>query len=100
MKKVSVFMLLLILTFGLIACSNGSNEKSGSSDTNETGVTKLTFWTPLSGGDGDFMKGLVEDFNEANDDVEVEILNLKAEEYYTKFRTSVTSNQAPDIALS
>lgn len=96
MKKVSVFILISILTFGLIACSSSETEGNKSSD----GVTNLSFWVPLSGGDGDFMRELVNQFNEQHEDVNVEILNLKAEEYYTKIRTSVTSNQAPDIALS
>ncbi|WHX99020.1 ABC transporter substrate-binding protein [Neobacillus sp. DY30] len=98
MKKVSVFMLILVLLFGLIACSSGGNEESSTIE--ENGVTKLTFWAPLSGGDGDFMKELVTKFNEENKEVQVELLNLKAEEYYTKIRTSVTSQQAPDVALA
>ncbi|WHZ01463.1 ABC transporter substrate-binding protein [Neobacillus sp. YX16] len=98
MKKVSVFMLILVLAFGLIACSSGGKKETSSSEGN--GVTKLTFWAPLSGGDGDFMKELVTKFNEENKDVKVELLNLKAEEYYTKIRTSVTSQQAPDVALA
>lgn len=97
MKKVSVFILLISLVLGLLACSKDENDSTNS---DKSGKTKLTFWTPLSGGDGDFMKDLVSKFNEENDDVEVEILNLKAEEYYTKIRTSVTSQQAPDVALT
>ncbi|WP_043932347.1 ABC transporter substrate-binding protein [Bacillus sp. EB01] len=100
MKKVSAFMITLILMFSLAACSsNGSNGEKDSSGGKE-GVTELTFWAPFSGGDGDFIKALVDDFNKENKDVKVTVLNLKAEEYYTKMRTAVVSKQAPDVAIA
>lgn len=105
MKKVSVFIVVLLFMLSFTACSgkeevgNEENGNNNSGTTESSTVTNLTFWTPLSGGDGDFMKELVSQFNAAHDDIEVEILNLKAEEYYTKLRTSVTAGQAPDVAV-
>ncbi|WP_167578660.1 ABC transporter substrate-binding protein [Jeotgalibacillus proteolyticus] len=98
MKKVSAFTLaVFLLSTFLVACGGDSDSGGGEED---NGKTNLTFWTPLSGGDGDFMKELVSEFNSENAEIEVELLNLKAEEYYTKMRTSVTSDQAPDVAIA
>ncbi|ALC89426.1 hypothetical protein AM500_06230 [Bacillus sp. FJAT-18017] len=100
MKRVSAFIVSLVLLFVLAACSgNGAtSEDKGSSGKED--VTELTFWAPFSGGDGDFIKALVDNFNKENEDVKVTVLNLKAEEYYTKMRTAVVSKQAPDVAIA
>ncbi|GGF22534.1 ABC transporter substrate-binding protein [Halobacillus andaensis] len=99
MKNVTVFIFMLASTLLFISgCSNGNDESSEGSS--ESGVTELSFWAPFSGGDADFMKSMISDFNEEHEDVEVDYLTVTDDEYYTKFRTSVTSNQAPDIAIA
>ncbi|WKA60342.1 ABC transporter substrate-binding protein [Planococcus shenhongbingii] len=99
MRNVSVFTLMLLSLLFLVAgCS--SDAGSGSTSGGESNTTKLTFWAPFSGGDADFMKAMVDDFNEQHEDIEVDYLTVTFDEYYTKLRTSVTSNQAPDIAIA
>lgn len=97
MKNVNAFALISVFSLSLIAgcSSDGGSTSEGGSDT-----TNLTFWAPFSGGDADFMKTMVDDFNEQHDDIKVDYLTVTADEYYTKLRTSVTSNQAPDIAIA
>jgi multiple sugar transport system substrate-binding protein len=101
LKKVSAFMFCFILVLSLLACSKDNGSEEANSSSSEKGKkVELTFWAPFSGGDGDFIKSLVTDFNKENKDINVTVLNLKAEEYYTKLRTSVVSKQAPDVAIA
>lgn len=64
------------------------------------GALELTYWCPFSGGDGEFMKEMVDDFNAAHPDIQVKMLNLKSEEYYAKFRTAAISGRGPDVAIA
>ncbi len=61
---------------------------------------ELTYWAPFSGGDGDYMKEMVDSFNAAHPDTKVTMLNLKSEEYYAKFRTAAVTGRGPDIAIA
>ncbi len=106
MKKAVALFLALCLAFAMTACTNNANEssnvssaESGSQPATTGEKTKITFWSPFSGGDGDIMKSLVDAFNEASDTTEVEFLILKSEEYYTKLMVSMSSNTAPDTAI-
>ncbi|MCL7746820.1 ABC transporter substrate-binding protein [Halalkalibacter alkaliphilus] len=92
-KFTGVVLLLLIF----VGCSSDSDAAGDSADPE---ATNLVFWAPFSGGDADFMRDLIANFNEAHEGIEVEYLTVPDSEYYTKIRTSVTSNQAPDIAIS
>src|SRR5690625_829381 len=95
---------VLFLLFVVVGCApnntDESNTDSDKSTNKDTDITELSFWAPFSGGDADFMKVMISDFNEENDDIQVDYLTVTDDEYYTKFRTSVTSNQAPDIAVA
>jgi len=70
------------------------------SDTKPVETVKLVYWTPLSGGDGDYMKAMVDKFNGSQKEVQVEMLNFPAGEYYTKLRTAIASKQGPDVAIA
>ena len=89
--------LLLALSVILSACA-GANEGVGDNASND--VVQLKYWVPFSGGDGEYMQQMVDAFNESHEDVQVEMLNIKWEEYYTKLRTSLVSKTAPDIAVA
>ncbi|OUS78548.1 hypothetical protein B1748_00265 [Paenibacillus sp. MY03] len=104
MKKLSALVLSSVLIAGTLAGCGKEAEKApnegGSTQAPAAAPVELKYWAPFSGGDGDFMKELVNKFNSSHEDIQVEILNLKAEEYYTKLQTSIVSNQAPDIAIA
>ncbi|CAG7649710.1 hypothetical protein PAESOLCIP111_05932 [Paenibacillus solanacearum] len=100
MKKLSALVLSTVLLTGVMA-GCGKEPAAGSNEGgSKPAAVQLKYWAPFSGGDGDFMKELVTKFNGSHSDIQVEILNLKAEEYYTKLQTSIASNQAPDIAIA
>ncbi|WP_284645717.1 extracellular solute-binding protein [Paenibacillus silviterrae] len=101
MKKVSGLVLSTVLVAGMLAgCGKAPAKETNEGGSNTAAPVQLKYWAPFSGGDGDFMKEMVTKFNAANPGIQVEILNLKAEEYYTKLQTSIASNQAPDVAIA
>jgi GH43 family beta-xylosidase len=61
---------------------------------------RITFWSPFSGGDGQFMDALVQQYNNENTDhVKVEQINNNSGDYYTKLATAIVTEEAPDIAI-
>lgn len=77
------------------SASSGSNASSGDAGKK----VKITYWTPFSGGDGDFMNAMVKKFNEESTDIEVELDPSKADDYYTKLQTAMAADNAPDVAV-
>jgi multiple sugar transport system substrate-binding protein len=59
----------------------------------------ITFWTPFSGGDGQFMSEMVQQFNEGQKEIRVDQLNMKFDDYYTRLQTAILSATAPDVAV-
>ncbi|TCN21141.1 ABC transporter substrate-binding protein [Mesobacillus foraminis] len=102
MKKVYLLVCVMLLTLSIFTGCSNSESASSSEGQNESGNNEieLKYWVPFSGGDGDYMKAMVQEFNKTNSDIHVEMLNLKWEEYYTKLRTAVVSKQAPDVAVA
>lgn len=78
----------------------GNNDSTGTVTEQPTEKTKITFWAPFSGGDGDIMKQLVADFNAQSETTEVEFLIFKSEEYYTKLLAAMTTDSAPTVAIN
>lgn len=93
-KRVLVLALALMLVVSTTIFAAGAQESAKPGE-----KTKITFWSPFSGGDGDIMKSIVADFNAQSETSEVEFLIFKSEEYYTKLMVSVSSNSAPDVAI-
>lgn len=94
------FLLVFILTLVVAAgCSSGDNNSDGDKSS-KNGVTKISFWTPLSGTDGEFMTEMVKEFNNSQDEIQVEVMNNVWDDYYTKLKTSLVSNSAPDVGIA
>lgn len=60
---------------------------------------EISYWAPFSGGDGDFMKAMVAEYNASQDEVEVKFLIHKMVDYYIKLRTAAGSGRGPDLAV-
>lgn len=60
---------------------------------------RLRYWTPFSGGDGDAMRALVNQFNTEHADVELRRQRFAFDEYYDRLSTGVANGTAPDIAV-
>ena len=59
----------------------------------------LAFWNGFTGGDGPFMKGMVEEFNKANPNVTVSMNTLQWADYYAKVPNAVSSGAGPDVGI-
>lgn len=62
----------------------------------------VEFWSPFTGPDGTAIDALVRQFNEttgAENDVNVELLIIPWDQYYTKLSVSLASRTAPDLAV-
>jgi multiple sugar transport system substrate-binding protein len=90
----------------LAACSGSSTPPGaapssgafGKGDTYTGPAVKLAFWNGFTGGDGPFMKGMVEDFNKANPNAQVTMNTLQWGDFYAKVPNAVASGAGPDVA--
>ncbi len=113
-KKVLAVAMVSFMTLSLAACGGNSGQTSKPETNSESNPgeaqskngtpagekTKITFWAPFSGGDGDIMTSLVDEFNAQSQTTEVEFMIIKSEEYYTKLLAAMTSNSAPTVAIN
>jgi multiple sugar transport system substrate-binding protein len=89
-------ILLLVLCLYLSSCTMLEAEKPLS----PVSKLRITFWSPFSGGDGQFMAALVQQFNAENQDhIKVEQVNNNSGDYYTKLPTAIVTEEAPDVAI-
>ena len=90
----------------LAACSGSSTPPGaapssgafGKGDTYTGPAVKLAFWNGFTGGDGPFMKGMVEEFNKANPNAQVAMNTLQWGDFYSKVPNAVASGAGPDVA--
>lgn len=59
----------------------------------------LDFWNGLTGGDGPFMLGLVEEFNAAHGNIAVTMNATPWAEFYQKLPTAVNSGSGPNVVV-
>jgi multiple sugar transport system substrate-binding protein len=59
----------------------------------------LQFWNGLTGGDGPYMRRMVQQFNNEHDNIKVAMSAYPWDEYYQKLATSVQSGRAPNIGI-
>ncbi|RDW22195.1 ABC transporter substrate-binding protein [Oceanobacillus arenosus] len=92
MKKWLVFLVTLLATITLAACSD-----NGASGTNESGETiELDFWSVQGEKDSGPMEMLVDKYNESQDKVHVNFLGNQDDQ---KQLTAISGGNAPDIAF-
>lgn len=108
-KRIGTVTLSVLLAGSLVACSNGSNnvatspaastkpsEQTASAAPVKKDKTKLTYWTG-DRHDMDYIKGVVQKFNETNgENIEVEMV-VKTEDFNQAIDLAFASGQAPDI---
>lgn len=81
-----------------ISTSSAPKDASGEASATGDGVTKIVYWSHFGGEDGAYMDTMLEQFKEANPDIEVEHLKVINENYYAKLKTGVVSGEGPDVA--
>lgn len=62
-------------------------------------AVSLAFWNGFTGGDGPFMKKLVEQFNSAHPNIKVTMNVYQWADYYAKVPAAVAAGQGPDLGI-
>jgi multiple sugar transport system substrate-binding protein len=91
----------------LAGCGEGSAGKPGAAPANGDGGAKgydgpnveLDFWNGFTGGDGPFMRKLVDQFNSEHANIKVKMTVMQWDDYYTKLPTAVSSGRGPAVAI-
>lgn len=92
------YLLVVILITTLLAgCSEDSPLANESEEVDP--LIQLTYWTPFSGGDNQFMTEMVEQFNSEHTNIRVIQTNSRLDDYYSRLRTAILSGSAPDLAI-
>ena len=95
-------------TVGLAACGGGSAGPPGQQQSAPGGggasgydgpKVTLAFWNGFTGGDGAYMKKLVQRFNSEHPNIAVTMNVMQWDQYYAKLPTAVTSGNGPEIAI-
>jgi multiple sugar transport system substrate-binding protein len=60
----------------------------------------LAFWNGFTGGDGPFMKKMVNDFNAANQNIKVAMTTSQWADYYQKVPAAVLGGKGPDVGIA
>lgn len=93
------------MTAALSACGKSANnpEPAASGDGGAAGYdgpkVTLAFWNGFTGGDGAFMKKLVDQFVAEHANIAVTVQTMQWADYYTKLPTAVQSGNGPDVAV-
>ncbi|MBO0993270.1 ABC transporter substrate-binding protein [Bacillus sp. SD088] len=100
MKRTIAFLLSLLLVIPIAACGNDVNgnskdEKSDEEGTNEQKL-EITYWSG-DRHDAEYIKGLIEQFNQTNEDNIEVTQKIMSEDYVQSIDLAFSSNQAPDI---
>jgi multiple sugar transport system substrate-binding protein len=59
---------------------------------------ELQFWNGFTGGDGDYMRKMVDTFNSEHDNIAVKMNTLAWAQFYSKVPNAVASGAGPDVA--
>lgn len=91
----------------LAGCGSGSAGKPGAAPATGDGGAKgydgpaveLDFWNGFTGGDGPFMRKIVDQFNSEHQNIQVKMTVMQWADYYTKLPTAVSSGRGPAVAI-
>jgi multiple sugar transport system substrate-binding protein len=92
--------------FALAGCGGGpqsnpavqGNSAGSGKEYNGPKVT-LQFWNGFTGGDGPFIRRMVEQFSSENKNIQVSMNIIAWESYYQKVPTAVSSGNGPDVGI-
>ncbi|MEU4426383.1 ABC transporter substrate-binding protein [Actinoplanes sp. NPDC024001] len=78
----------------------GANQNAGPAATEYSGPNvALAFWNGFTGGDGPFMKKLVDQFNSEHPNIKVTMNVYQWADYYQKVPAAVSTGNGPDLGI-
>lgn len=92
---------------GLVTACGGSSGPSSTPNTGKayTGAysgpkVSLAFWNGFTGGDGPYMRKLVQQFNAEHPNIKVSMTTMQWADYYKKVPTAVLAGQGPNVGIA
>jgi multiple sugar transport system substrate-binding protein len=92
------------------ACGGGSSGPPGAGGNQDSGSdytgkydgpnVQLAFWNGFTGGDGPYMKNLVDQFSQEHGNIKVTMTTLQWADYYQKVPAAVQSGKGPDVGIA
>jgi multiple sugar transport system substrate-binding protein len=91
------------------ACGGGSSGPPGTQQQGGGGEftgtydgpnVALGFWNGFTGGDGPYMKKLVDQFNTEHQNIKVTMTTIRWQDYYQKVPAAVQSGKGPDVGIA
>jgi multiple sugar transport system substrate-binding protein len=84
--------------------SAGESTGAGTSGTKFTGTYKgptvsIAYWNGFTGGDGPFMRALVQKFNATHKNIKVAMNTIQWADYYQKVPAAVVARKGPDVGI-
>lgn len=86
-----ITVLVFLLLSAAVLSAGGGQEP--------TGAAKINYWAGFTGPDKLGMQAIVEDFEEANPNVDVEFMTAPWTEVFTKFNATFGSSSAPNLMV-
>ena len=99
-RKLATGLAITLLLGSLVGCSNSNDANASKGEKTDSNITKIDFWAPLGGTNGETAQKMVDQFNSEHKDVQVNM--LKQKDYYenaTKLQAALTSKDQPDVTL-
>ncbi|MCD5322840.1 MULTISPECIES: ABC transporter substrate-binding protein [Pontibacillus] len=95
--KLGLFLLFsMVLTLGLVGCSNESSSDGKDSDEK----VEITLGYYSSGSADEKMEELIDQFEEKHPNIKVKTQNAPYSQFFQKLDTQIAGNNAPDVWLS
>ena len=94
--------------FVLASCGGKSGEEAAEGSQTATGAASATyegpnvnlqFWNGFTGGDGPFMRDMVDQFNKEHQNIKVKMIVQQWGDYYQKVPQVVQSGRGPDVGV-
>lgn len=96
MKKNFLYVLIMVsLVFIIVSACSGNSGSEGSSG--DDGKETIEFWTLSLSDYDDYFEDLIDDYEEENPNVEVDLLDVPADEIEKKLLSSVSAGESPDV---
>lgn len=100
-RRIAAFLVAALLAVPLIGCASGDKQQ-GSSNGGQTGstpppgVTKVTFWHAMGGGNGAAIEEMAERFNKSHDNIQVEaIFQGNYDDLFNKLK--IAGSEGPSV---
>jgi multiple sugar transport system substrate-binding protein len=105
------WLALAAMTIALTACGGKSSDEATGEDTAAGDAdaaasttydgpnVELAFWNGFTGGDGPFMRDLVQQFNSEHPNIKVKMVVHQWADYYQKVPQAVQSGKGPDVGV-